>query len=211
MIVLLLGPPGAGKGTQGERLSAALAIPRLATGDVLRSAVAAGTPRGLEAKAFMDRGDLVPDAVILAVMKEEFARPEAGQGVLLDGVVRTVAQAEGLSRVLSELGRKLDGVLFFDVPSEELVRRLSGRLVCEKCQTPYSSRREGSPCDRCGGRLVRRADDDPAAVLRRLAVYHDQTTPVMAWYEQNGVPVRRIDAMGDVQQITERALDALKA
>src|SRR5918912_3592514 len=129
------------------------------------------TPEKLKAKGFMDRGDLVPDAVILEIMKEALARPEAARGVILDGVVRTVPQAEGLERVLGELGRKLDAVLLFDVSEDELVRRLSARTVCESCQTPYTGREPGTICDKCGGRLVRRKDDEPDAVRNRLAVY----------------------------------------
>ncbi|MGH7711079.1 MAG: adenylate kinase family protein, partial [Gemmatimonadaceae bacterium] len=138
MIVVLLGPPGAGKGTQGERLAVCLGIPKLATGDVLREAVRQGTPLGLAAKAAMDRGDLVPDDVILGIIKEALGSPNTARGVVLDGVVRTVPQAEGLAHVLRELGRPLDAVLVFDVDPEELVARLSARTVCSNCQTPYT-------------------------------------------------------------------------
>jgi adenylate kinase len=210
MIVLLLGPPGAGKGTQGERLAEALELPKIATGDVLRAAVRAGTPRGLEARAAMDRGELVPDAVILGIIQEELASPAAARGVLLDGVVRTVPQAEGLARVLAELGRKLHSVLLFDVNADELIARLGSRTVCENCQTPYTGREVGSKCEKCGGLLVRRADDKPEAVLRRLEVYEDQTAPVIAWYGKSGVPLIRVDAVGTVEEITARALEALK-
>jgi adenylate kinase len=209
MIVLLLGPPGAGKGTQGERIAAALRVPKLATGDVLRAAVNAGTPRGLEAKRYMERGDLVPDEVILGVIKEELSRPEFAPGVVLDGVVRTTPQAQGLQRALAELGRQLDAVLLFEVDAEELISRLSGRTVCEKCQTPYTGRDAGSVCDKCGGRLVRRADDDPIAVRRRLVVYEEQTSPVVKWYETSSVPVHRVDAKGSIDDITARALAGL--
>ena len=130
MDIVLLGPPGAGKGTQALRLADKLGIPQIATGDVLRAAVREGTPRGLEAKSYMDRGDLVPDEVILAIMKEALASDRARKGSILDGVVRTLPQAEGLNRVLKELGRKVDGVLFFDVADAELVKRLGGRTVC---------------------------------------------------------------------------------
>ena len=210
MIVLLLGPPGAGKGTQGERIASALRVPKLATGDVLRAAVRAGTPRGLEAKRAMDRGDLVPDSDILGIIMEELASPGTAAGVVLDGVVRTTPQAEGLSRALAGLGRRLDCVLLFDVDADELIERLSGRMVCEKCQTPYTGREPGSLCDKCGGRLVRRADDDPAAVRRRLAVYDEQTAPVIEWYRGSGVPLEHVDAKGAVDDITARALAALE-
>jgi adenylate kinase len=176
---------------------------------VLRAAIAAGTPLGREARGFMDRGDLVPDAVILGIVREELASPETAGGVILDGVVRTTAQAQGMSGVLAELGRKMDAILFFDVPAEELVRRLSNRLVCEKCQTAYPGGEPGSACAKCGGKLVRRTDDDPASVRRRLVVYEEQTAPVLDWYERNGVQVLRVDAVGQLDTITQRALDAL--
>ena len=206
MNILLLGPPGAGKGTQGERLAEQLGVRKLATGDVLRAAVREGTPMGREAKAFMDRGDLVPDAVILGIMKEELAGKAYERGVILDGVVRTVPQAEGLQRVLRELGRAVDAVLMFNVGEQELVQRLSGRTVCEKCQTPYSGLEPGSICEKCGGRLVRRKDDEPEAVRRRLQVYLDQTRPVVDWYHAHDVCFVEVDAVGQVEQITERVM-----
>jgi adenylate kinase len=182
MNILLLGPPGAGKGTQGERIARHFGIPKLATGDVLRAAVREGTEQGRKAKAYMDRGDLVPDEVILGIMKEALSQPESARGVVLDGVVRTVPQAEGLEAVLRDLGRTLDAVLVFDIDEEELVRRLSARTVCEQCQTPYTGIEPGSACERCGGRLVRRKDDEPEAVRNRLRAYREQTAPVIDWY-----------------------------
>lgn len=211
MIIVLLGPPGAGKGTQGERLAAHFGIPKIATGDVLRTAVKEGTPLGLEAKAFMDRGDLVPDAVILGIMKEALASPVAATGAILDGVVRTVPQAEGLQHVLAELGRPLDAVLLFEIADDELVQRLSGRTTCGTCQTPYTGREPGAACDKCGCPLVRRKDDEPEAVRRRLEVYHAQTKPVVAWYETHGGNVRRIDAIGSLEDVERRARAALGA
>jgi adenylate kinase len=209
MIVVLLGPPGAGKGTQGERLAHCLRVPKLATGDVLREAVRLGTPLGLAAKAAMDRGDLVPDDVILGIMKHALGAPSAQRGVVLDGVVRTVPQAEGLSRVLRELGRTLDAVLLFEVNADELVARLSGRTVCSTCQTPYTGREPGSGCAKCGGTLVRRKDDEPDAVRNRLDVYDRQTAPVVAWYRAQNGAVQNIDAMGSVDDVFARVARAL--
>lgn len=211
MILVLLGPPGAGKGTQGERLAAALSIPKVATGDVLRAAVREGTPLGLEAKAAMDRGDLVPDSVILGIMRDTLASPDARNGAILDGVVRTVPQAEGLRDMLADLGRDVGGVLLFEVEDEELVRRLSGRTVCDSCQTPYTGREPGSTCEKCGGTLVRRKDDEPESIRRRLAVYREQTEPVITWYRQSSTPVVSIDAVGDVADVESRALEAVRA
>ncbi len=209
MIIVLLGPPGAGKGTQGEKLADQLGIPKVATGDVLRAAVRDQTPMGLAAKAAMDRGDLVPDEVILGIMKDALAGPGAARGAILDGVVRTVPQAIGLSRVLGELGRSLDAVLLFEVDDEALVGRLSGRTVCESCQTPYAGQAPGSACAKCGGTLVRRKDDEPEAIRNRLRTYHAQTAPVIGWYEQAGGPVRRVDALGTMDEVLGRARRAL--
>jgi adenylate kinase len=210
MIVVLLGPPGAGKGTQGERIAQRLGIPKIATGDVLRAAVREGTEQGLAAKAFMDRGDLVPDSVILAIMKEVFASPSASKGALLDGVVRTVPQADGLSTMLAELGRKVDKYLLFDVSDDELVKRLGGRTVCDTCQTPYRGLEPGSRCEKCGGTLVRRKDDEPESIRNRLQVYRDQTEPVIKWVKERNMELVEIDAAGDLDDITERAMKALE-
>jgi adenylate kinase len=211
MDIVLLGKPGAGKGTQAPRLGAALGIPTLATGDVLRAAVKQGTRRGLEAKAYMDRGDLVPDEVILAIIKEALAEDGAAKGVMLDGVVRTTPQAEGLERVLEELDRKVDAVLCFDIDDEEIVHRLSSRTVCDTCQTPNMGREPGAACLQpgCAGHLVRRRDDEPEAVRNRLDVYRRQTAPVLDWYRQHGTRIATVNAVGSPDEVTRRALDAL--
>ena len=209
MIILLFGKPGAGKGTQAPLLAAALGVPTLATGDELRAAIRKGTPLGLEAKSYMDRGDLVPDAVILGIIKAALSEPRNARGVLLDGVVRTVPQAEGLSAVAEELGMTIKAVLVFDIDDEEIVRRLADRVVCDICQTPYTGREPGTLCDKDGGVLVRRKDDEPEAIRNRLAVYQRQTAPVLDWYRQHGTRVAVIDAVGSVQDVTARALGAL--
>lgn len=213
MVILLLGPPGAGKGTQGERLAARLAVPKIATGDVLRAAVTEGTPLGLEAKAAMDRGDLVPDSVIMGIMKEALAAPSAANGVILDGVVRTTPQAEGLSTMLADLGRQVDAVLLFDIAEDELVRRLSGRTTCDVCQKSFFGRAPGEPCTESGktGVLVRRKDDEPVAVRKRLSVYREQTAPVIEWYERHGGRLAHIDALGALDAVEARAVKALEA
>jgi adenylate kinase len=209
MIVVLLGPPGAGKGTQGERIAERLGVPKIATGDVLRAAVKQGTEQGLAAKAFMDRGDLVPDSVILGIMKEVFASPAAAKGAILDGVVRTVPQADGLSMMLAELGRKVDKYLLFDVADDELVKRLGGRVVCDTCQTPYKGLEPGTKCEKCGGTLTRRKDDEPESIRNRLKVYREQTEPVIDWVKERKMGLVKIDATGDLDEITERAMKAL--
>ena len=211
MIIVLFGKPGGGKGTQAPLLAAALDVPTLATGDELRAAVRDGTPMGRAAKAAMERGELVPDAVILGILKDALSQPRFARGAVLDGVVRTVPQAQGLSKMLAELGRELDAVLYFDVPNEVLVERLSTRTVCEKCQTPSTGREPGSPCDQpgCNGRLVRRKDDEPDAVRNRLTVYERDTAPVLDWYRRDGTKVARVDAVGSVPEVTARALAAL--
>jgi adenylate kinase len=210
MIIVLFGKPGAGKGTQAPRLAAALDVPILATGDVLRAAVREGTPLGLEAKGFMDRGALVPDDVILGIVKEALRDARYAKGVVLDGVVRTVPQAAGMERVLAELGRRLDAVLVFDIEDEEIVRRISGRVVCDVCQAPYTGLEPGAACPKGdGGRLVRRRDDEPEAVRNRLAVYREQTLPVLDWYRGHAARVVEIDATGGIDEVAARALGAL--
>jgi adenylate kinase len=212
MNLLLLGPPGVGKGTQGARLAAKLKVPHLATGDVLREAVKDGTPQGIAAKSYMDKGDLVPDQVILGIMKETLAKPAAAKGVVLDGVVRTQPQAEGLTKVLAELGRHLDAVLVFNADDEELVRRLAARTVCDSCQTPYTGREPGSKCEKCGGTLVRRKDDEPEAIRNRLKVFQEQTAPLLQWYrghESGGARVLHVKAEGTVDEVSQRVAEAL--
>ena len=216
MVIILFGKPGAGKGTQAPRLAAALGVPILATGEALRAALRAGTPMGLAAKSFMDRGDLVGDDVILGIIKETLAQPAYANGAVLDGVVRTVPQAAGLEKVLADLGRSLGAVLVFDIPDDEIITRISGRLTCDKCSAPFTGREPGEKCEvsgcvsgQGGGTLVRRKDDDPAAVKTRLDAYRTSTEPVLAWYQQNGARIATIDAVGAIDDITHRARLAL--
>lgn len=186
MDILLLGPPGAGKGTQGALLATTLGIPKFATGDLLRDAVERQTPLGREAKAVMESGALVSDEIILGVIREELDRPEAAGGVIFDGVVRTIPQAEGMARMLDERGRRIDHVLFFDVDDAEVAARLEKRRDIEG-----------------------RADDDPKAVHRRLQAYREQTAPVLEFYEAKGV-VHRLMAGGTVDQVQERVRQTLE-
>ena len=209
MNLLLFGKPGAGKGTQAPKLAEALGVPTLATGDVLRQAVRDGTPMGKRAREYMDRGDLVPDDVILGIVGETLARPQYAKGVILDGVVRTVPQAEGMQKVLGGLGRALDAVLCLEIENEAIVQRLSGRTVCDRCQTPYSGRTPGETCEKCGGTLVRRKDDEPDAIRNRLGVYDQQTAPVLDWYKRTGTTVATVNATGTVEEVSRRALKAL--
>ncbi len=208
MLVVLLGPPGCGKGTQGERLAAALGIPKISTGDVIRAAMRDGTPLGVQAKAFYDRGDLVPDALIMEIIRATLAAPQQARGAILDGVVRTVPQAEGLSDVLAGLGKTLDLVLQFTIADEELVGRLSARTVCDACQSPFTGRQPGELHAECKheprGHLMRRKDDEPDAIRNRLRVYHAQTAPVISWYRSHGGPLREIDALGTMDEVTAR-------
>jgi adenylate kinase len=180
-----MGPPGAGKGTQGALLAKALGVPKFATGDLLRDAVKRGTPLGLEAKAVMEAGHLVGDDIILGVVRDELAKPQAAKGVIFDGVVRTIPQAEGMEQILAEQGRKMDAVLFFDVTDDEILSRLERRREVEQ-----------------------RADDDPAAVATRLRAYRQQTAPLLAWYEARNA-VRRIPAIGTIDEIADRVRQAL--
>ena len=210
MIVVLLGPPGSGKGTQGERLSAALGIPKLSTGDTLRAAAAAGTPLGLEAKGYMDRGDLVPDPVILGIIGEALNSPQYARGALLDGVVRTVAQAEGLAQATAAIGKRVDRVLLFEIGDELLVQRLSARTTCDRCGKPFMGMAPGQPCPDGEGTLVRRQDDEPDAIRNRLRVYQAQTAPVVDWYRTHGADLRAIDAVGTLDEVWGRVEAAVR-
>jgi adenylate kinase len=194
--LILLGPPGAGKGTQAERLVADFDLPYYATGDILRAAVTEGSELGRKAKEYMERGDLVPDEIICDVIMERIDRPEAADGFLLDGFPRTIPQAEALDEALEKRDRRLTAALLVDVPDEEAVRRLSGRRICVKNQHLYHvdfdpPKHEGV-CDQDGSRLIQRDDDKPETVKHRLAIYRKQEAPLVEYYERRGL-LRRFD------------------
>jgi adenylate kinase len=211
MRVVLLGPPGAGKGTQARRLAARWSVPQIATGDMLREAVAHGTRLGLEARRFMDAGELVPDAVIIGLVRERLAQPDGRKGFVLDGFPRTAAQAEALDQLLEAEGTPLDRVVLFEVPDEEPVARLSGRRVCRSCGRNYhvtlSPPRTPGRCDVCGGELYQRTDDEEATVRRRLAVYGRDTRPLVDYYRRRGLLVA-ISGTGPVDKVHD---DLVKA
>ena len=190
MRIAFLGPPGAGKGTQARDLAQEWGVLHLATGDMLREEVAAGTPLGREAKSYMDQGALVPDDVIIRMMAERLGAA-AGRGFILDGFPRTIAQAEALARLLKDLGQTLDTVVYFDVSEPELLRRLTGRRVCRACGHSYhltsNPPKRAGVCDACGGELYQRDDDTEATVRRRLEVYQRQTAPLLDYYRQRNM------------------------
>jgi adenylate kinase len=202
--VIFLGPPGAGKGTQARELSREWAVPQIATGEMLREAVAAGTPLGREAKRIMESGALVPDDVMIGLIAERLRQPAAVRGFILDGFPRTIAQAEALDRLLKDLGHSLDAVLYFQVSEPELLRRLTGRRLCRQCQTAYhlvsAPPRRPGVCDRCGGELYQRQDDSEETVRHRLEVYARQTAPLLDYYGGRGL-LTTIDGEGSVETI----------
>ncbi len=187
MNLILLGAPGAGKGTQAEILCKKLGIPSISTGNILRAAIKDGTPTGLKAKSFMDAGQLVPDEVIIGIIGERLAQPDCRKGYILDGVPRTIAQAEAIEKA----GIQIDAVVSIEISEDEILRRMSGRRVCEACGSSYNV--EAVPpkvegiCDNCGGKLIQRKDDTPETVKERLAVYHKETEPLVDFYAQRGL------------------------
>lgn len=210
MKLILLGAPGAGKGTQAEILCDKLGIPTISTGNILRAAVKEGTPMGLKAKAFMDAGALVPDEVIVGIVKERLTQPDCANGFILDGMPRTIAQGEALE----QMGVEIDKVINLVVSDEEITKRMSGRRVCGSCGASYHivNKRptvEGK-CDRCGGELTIRKDDEPATVLDRLKAYHEQTEPLVEFYRQRGKLVEAPD-QGSIEANTAYVLKLLEA
>ncbi|MGA8542679.1 MAG: adenylate kinase [Thermoplasmata archaeon] len=206
--IVFLGPPGVGKGTQAARLSKELGIPHLSTGDLLRAAVGAGTALGQKAQSHMDAGRLVPDDLVLEILSERLGRPDAKDGFLLDGFPRNLAQAERLAKFTP-----LDAVLSFELPANLLIERLSGRRVCPTCQSVYNTAtappKVPGRCDRDGTELIQRPDDLPAAISTRLAVYAEQTAPLLGFYRSAG-RLRSVDASGDPDTVAARVREALR-
>lgn len=213
MRVVLVGPPGAGKGTQAQYISSNLSIPKISTGDIFRYNVSSGTELGRQAKAFMDRGDLVPDEVTIAMVSSRLQEDDAQDGFLLDGFPRTVPQAETLKKMLAEWDSRLDIVLELVVDDDEVVRRLSGRRTCRKCgriwHVVFDPPARQGLCDDCGGELFQRDDDQEETIRHRLDVYAQQTRPLIAFYADEGT-LLGIDATGPVEEITDRAMSALR-
>ena len=213
MRLVLVGPPGAGKGTQAQFIASHFAVPKISTGDIFRANVSEGTNLGLEARKYMDAGDLVPDEVTIGMVKDRLGHEDAAEGFLLDGFPRTVHQAEVLDKQLAEKNAALDVVLELVVDDEEVVRRLSGRRTCRRCGHVWHQdfdppATEGS-CDRCGGELFQRDDDSEETIRHRLEVYADQTSPLIGFYGDRGL-LRGVDATGPVEDVTERAINALR-
>jgi len=208
MRFILLGEPGAGKGTYSAVLIQKFGIPQISTGDILRAAVKAGTPLGLEAQSYMKKGELVPDSVVIGLVRERLKEADTKNGFILDGFPRTVPQAETLGGILNDMGIKLDGVLKIEVSRETLLKRLSGRRVCKACGTGFNvntglnSKVEGV-CDKCGGEVIQRADDQPATVENRLNVYTRDTAPLIEYYESKGV-MKRVPCEGPLDEVVAR-------
>ncbi|UCG39624.1 MAG: adenylate kinase [bacterium] len=212
MDFILLGPPGAGKGTQAKLMIDKWSIPQISTGDILRAAVREGTSLGVEAKGFMDRGELVPDRVVIGIIAERLKEKDARKGFILDGFPRTIPQAEALGTILQDLGRNIDHVISIEVDEEELVRRLTGRRMCKNCGESFHvvfnpPAREGV-CDRCKGELYQRDDDKEETIRQRLAVYGQQTEPLIAYYSRTG-NLRRIDGFSSIEDIFSRIVEAV--
>lgn len=213
MFLVLLGAPGVGKGTQASLLSNKLGIPHISTGDMFREAVARGTELGLRAKEYMERGELVPDEIVIGIVRERISQPDCSNGCILDGFPRTVAQAEALDEVLAESGKKVDCAINIVVDEEEIVRRLSGRRTCAKCgkiyHLVYSPPANNSVCDECGGELYQRDDDKEEVIRNRLKVYYEKTAPLINYYLEKSV-LRNVKGEGTVEGVTAEIERVLK-
>src|SRR4030042_463887 len=213
MNIVMLGPPGAGKGTQAALLAERLGIPHVATGDLFRGALKEETELGLTAKAYMERGELLPEEVTIGMVRERLQEPDCDGGLILDGFPRTVEQAKALEGLLAEQDRMIDAVLFIDAEEDELVRRLSSRWTCRNCQAVYNvisnPPRERGKCDICGGELYQRPDDVPQTVRNRIVVYRDQTSPLINYYQDEGLLIT-IKSEGGIERVQEKILEALQ-
>ncbi|MER6436903.1 MULTISPECIES: adenylate kinase [unclassified Streptomyces] len=215
MRIVLVGPPGAGKGTQAAFLAKNLGIPHISTGDLFRANISQGTDLGKQAKAYMDAGNLVPDEVTIGMAKDRMEQPDAAKGFLLDGFPRNVSQAEALDEMLKAESMKLDAVLDLEVPEDEVVKRIAGRRICRKDSShvfhvEYKKPQQDGVCDICGGELYQRDDDSEETVRTRLEVYHTQTEPIIDYYKAQGLVVT-ISALGKVEEVTARAMEALQS
>lgn len=204
MRLVLLGAPGAGKGTQAKKLIEKYGIPQISTGDLLRAAVAAGTPLGKEAKSYMDKGELVPDSVVLGMVEERLKQDDCKKGYILDGFPRNVVQAEALDKMLNGLAMSLDAALSVDVPFDDLMKRLTGRRTCKSCGQMYNiyfnpPKKEGV-CDKCGGELFQRDDDKEETIKKRLEVYNSQTAPLIEYYGKKGI-LKSVNGTGSIDDI----------
>jgi adenylate kinase len=214
MDVILLGPPGSGKGTQALKMSERYRIPQISTGDILRSAVKAKTPLGVEARQYMDQGRLVPDEVVVGLVRDRLKAADCRNGFILDGFPRTIPQAEALEATLKGMQRAIDHVVSIEVGNDELIKRLTGRRTCRSCGAMYHlifgpSKREGV-CDKCGGELYQREDDKEETIRARLQVYEKQTAPLIAYYRSKGL-LRTIDGVGGVEEIFQKIVQAVEA
>jgi adenylate kinase len=214
MNIILLGPPGAGKGTQAKRIEERHGLVQLATGDMLRAAVASGTEIGRKAKPIMDAGKLCPDEILIAMIAERITRPDAAKGFILDGFPRTVPQAEALDEMLAAINRELDHVIEMKVDEAALVDRVTGRFSCTKCGASYHDRyklpKKPGVCDVCGNKtFARRADDNPETIKARLAAYHSQTAPILPYYRAKGILVA-VDGMAEIDEVTRQIDDILR-
>lgn len=214
MKLILLGPPGAGKGTQAKMLTERFSIPQISTGDILRAAVKEGTPMGLKAKEYMDAGGLVPDEVVVGIVRDRLLAADCDNGFILDGFPRTVAQADALQASLAEMDKALDRVISLEVDAEALVERLTGRRTCKECGRGYHVKfdppREENICDACGGSLIQRDDDQEETIRKRLQVYADQTSPLISYYRDADVLIE-LDGMQPIPRVQEKMLSLLQA
>jgi adenylate kinase len=207
MNIILLGPPGAGKGTQAKMLIDKYRMPQISTGDILRAAVKEGTPLGKEAKSYMDKGQLVPDSVVIGIVEDRIQQPDCRNGYMLDGFPRTVPQAEALDEMLRKRKAKIDHVVSVEVARDELVKRLTGRRTCRECgagfHVHFDPPKKTGTCDKCGGELYQRDDDNEKTVTARLQVYESQTLPLIEYYRKQG-KLRPVDGVGEMKTIFER-------